>query len=262
MIWREALCEGPVTGSIVEGLFWQQRENYIDGVFGGEDYGAKMVSELDKIRDLSNYDEVILWFEYDLFCQVNMLACLNFIQHNRISLVCLGDELNGKLQGLGEIEASEFKILYDNRVLLSIDDLQYAKEAWQAYSHTTPDKLPDLPSSTTFKHLLPAIEAHLTRLPGKNGLNQIEEKMLGLIRNGIDDGRKLVGTMLRDQGYFGLGDLQYFQYLDQLSPLLNEEKLEINELGNKVLEGLEVFPQPHQYIGGVFRPEYYQSQWG
>ncbi|MDW3196611.1 MAG: hypothetical protein R8G66_29815 [Cytophagales bacterium] len=261
VVWREVLCEGPVKGPIQEDLFWEQRAAYIQDKFGGEHYKEKMIAELDKIRNLSSYDEVVLWFEYDLFCQVNLLACLNFIDHEKICLVCLGDELDGQLRGLGEIAANDFITLFESRLPLSKDDLAYAKAAWQAYTSDTPEQLSVFSSSDTFKHFKPAIAAHLTRLPGKNGLNQVEEKMLLLIKEGINNDRKLVGTLLRDQGYFGLGDLQYFQYLDQLRPLLKEEALELNELGINCLEGLAVFPQPDQYIAGVFRPSYFEKTW-
>lgn len=262
MIWREALCDGPVKGSIQDDLFWKRRASYIQDALGGENYELKMITELDKIRDLSSYEEVVLWFEYDLFCQVNLLACLSFIDHERISLVCLGDELDGQLRGLGAISARHFVTLFKNRAHLTVADISYAKTAWEAYAHPDPENLQKLAPSSAYKHLEPALAAHFTRLPERNGLNEIEEKMLRLIKEGINEERKLIGTMLSNQGYFGLGDLQYLHYLDQLSPLLEENTLEINELGNMVLQGVTVFPQPHQYIGGVFRPDYYQNQWG
>ncbi len=257
VIWREVLSDGPVSDPIRENTFWEKRAAYIQGEFGGEGYASKMLLELDKIRDLSKYNEVVLWFEYDLFCQVNLLACLNFIDHNQISLVCLGDELDGQLRGLGEIEADDFVGLYNQRIQLSDKDMTYAQTAWLAYTDVSPEHLKTIPPSSTFKHLKPAIEAHLQRLPGKNGLNHIEKKMLGLISEGITDERKLVGSMLRDQGYFGFGDMQYFHYLDQIKTLLDADKLEVNELGERILAGTEVFAQPNQYIGGVFRPDYH-----
>lgn len=262
VIWREALCDGPVSDPIRENLFWEKRATYIQEGLGGENYADKMLTELDKLRDLSSYNEVVLWFEYDLFCQVNMLACLSFIDHEQVSLICLGNELDGQLRGLGEISAGHFQMLFKGRSFLSKEDISYARAAWQAYVHPTPEKLRTLTPSSTFKHLKPAIEAHLTRLPQKNGLNDLEVKMLDGIREGVNDERMLVGTMLRKQGYFGLGDMQYFYYLNQIRPLLHEDKLEVNESGQRIIQGLAVFPQPNQYIGGVFRPDYYQKEWG
>ncbi len=256
VVWREALCDGPVSNSIRHDSFWDKRASFIQKGLGGENYADKMLAELDKLRDLSGFDEVVLWFEYDLFCQINMLACLSFIDHREISLVCLGDELDGQLRGLGEISSIDFITLFKNRSSLSKEDITYARSAWQAYTDPSPEKLRSLSPSATFKHLKPAIEAHLSRLPQKNGLNNLEEKMLKLIKEGIDNERKLVGTMLRDQGYFGLGDMQYLHYLDQLRPLLKEDTFELNESGDRILQGLAIFPQPIQYIGGVFRPDY------
>lgn len=262
VIWREALCDGPVADSIQENSFWEKRADYINTALDGEHYESKVITELDKIRDLSNYEEVVLWFEYDLFCQVNMLACLNFIDHNRISLVCLGDELDGTLRSLGEIGANDFITLYNQRTLLSQEDLLFAKTVWEAYTSTGLEKLQSIEDSLTFKHVKPAIQAHLTRLPQANGLNAIEEKILRLIKAGVNEERQLIGTMLRDQGYFGLGDMQYFHYLNQIRTLLKKEVLEVNDWGNKILDGKAVFPQPKQYIGGVFRPDYYKIKWG
>ena len=262
VVWREALADGPVSDPIKGNTFWKKRADFIQGGSGGEGYADKVLCELNKLRKLDAYEEVVLWFEYDLFCQVNMLACLNFIHHDRISLVCLGDELGGQLQGLGQISAHDFITLYDQRTFLSHEDLSFAKSAWQAYTRETSEGLMTLVPSSAFKHIKPAMDAHLTRLPGKNGLNQPEVRMLNLIKGGIGDERKLIGTILRDQGYFGFGDLQYYRYLDQLRPLLIPDKLAVNNLGEKILEGKAVFAQPDQYIGGVFRPDYYQAKWG
>lgn len=262
VVWREALCDGPIADPIREDSFWDKRAAYIKDALGGEHYEAKMISELDKIRDLSRYEEVVLWFEYDLFCQANMLACLNFIDHNRISLVCLGDELDGTLRGLGEIAANDFITLYHQKTRLSREDLQFARTAWEAYTDAGLNKLQFIEDSTTFKHLKPAIQVHITRLPGANGLNALEEKMLRLIKAGVNDERRLIGTMLKDQGYFGLGDMQYFHYLNQIRTLLKKTEFEVNDWGNKILDGKAVFPQPKQYIGGVFRPDFYQKKWG
>lgn len=262
VIWREALCDGPISDPIEGDDFWKKRAAYIQGALGGENYADKMLTELDKLRDLSDYDEVVLWFEYDLFCQVNLLACLRFIDHEHISLICLGDEIGGQLRGLGEIAATDFLTLFNDRSTLSKEDIAYAHTAWQAYSFPSTQKLSTLAPSATFKHLQPAIEAHLCRLPQKNGLNELEKKMLTLIQGGINDQRKLIGTMLRNQGYLGLGDMQYFHYLDQIRSLLKEEKLQVNDIGERILQGLAEFTQPNQYIGGVFRPDYYQKKWG
>lgn len=262
VVWREALSDGPVSDPIHSDAFWNKREQFIGEAFGGDQYAIKMLAERDRLKDLSQFQEVILWFEYDLFCQVNMLACLSFIDHPRISLICPGDELGERLQGLGEIQVQNFITLYGKRLHLTPEDIAFAKSAWRAYTAPSPGLIKSLENSETFKHLKPALEAHLQRLPGENGLNQIEMRMLGLIQSGVDDERQLIGTMLREQGYLGLGDLQYFHYLKGIRSLVGNENLKVNELGNSILKRSAVFEQPKQYIGGVFRPDFYRSNWG
>lgn len=256
-VWREILCEGPVSWDIQGESFWQQRAQFIKEQFGG-DYDI-MQSQLEKMRHLSQYDEVVLWFEYDLFCQVNLMASINFIDHKRISLVCLGDELDGTLRGLGEITAKDFIGLFEDRVLLTSGDRAFAKKVWYAYTDPSSELLRQVEYHGTFPHLEKALWEHMFRFPMANGLNRIEQKMLRLVEEGVSTKNELVGKMLRSQGYLGFGDSQYFRYLDQLQDLLEVDRLVLSDLGKAVLKGEEVWPQPQQFIGGVDRKEYFSK---
>ncbi len=73
---REALIEGDLQGTDLA-EFWKTRAAYI-GIPTAE-YYDKVVTEFDKILNAPDNSEFNLWFEFDLFCQVNMWFVLSLI---------------------------------------------------------------------------------------------------------------------------------------------------------------------------------------
>src|ERR1700683_3106691 len=71
LVWREMLCEGPVSGHLHDPAFWKRREEYICVRYNEkpEGYFDKVIMEqiwLEAFVD--DYSEIVLWFEHDLFC--------------------------------------------------------------------------------------------------------------------------------------------------------------------------------------------------
>jgi len=90
VVWREMLCEGPCIPAIGSKEFWDTRANFIgEYIDPGERlrYFPEVVEEIQQVdQALPNIKEVVLWFEQDLFCQINLLGCLTYL-----------DELNPEL---------------------------------------------------------------------------------------------------------------------------------------------------------------------
>ncbi len=237
IVWRDVLTEGPIGDNIHTDLFWEKRKSYMESTYPGDyTYEDKVRSDIEQLRNARDFGEVTLWFEYDLFCQVNMVACLSFFEHPTVSLVCLGDELAGRLQGLGEIASTDYLKLFEGRRQLTIEDLKYAEEAWKCYSSGNKKQIARFSHDhRTFKYLGPAFQAHIDeRTPASNGLSKVERRMLQLIDGGIGEERKLVGTMLREQTWLGFGDLQYFTILKGLKHLLTDD-FRLNDEGRSRL---------------------------
>ncbi len=76
VVWREMLCEGPVINDVGTDNFWKIRYDFYENELGIKklDYFDNSIKEIIKLEDLEGYKEVVLWFEYDLFCQVNLMA--------------------------------------------------------------------------------------------------------------------------------------------------------------------------------------------
>lgn len=190
--WREMLCEGKTTVHVGSEAFWKSRFDFLKASYK---VTKKQFIDLTlkEYRNLCNHkkqDEIVLWFEYDLFCQVNMLAVISWLKRYRkgrkISLVCCGEvKGSSKLLGLSELTEKQLKDEYKNKIDLSIDDIEYADYVWQLYCSNNPIKLQNVykyEPSSTFKYLADGLLAHLQRFPSiGNGLNFVENNILNTV---------------------------------------------------------------------------------
>lgn len=69
VVWREALIDGP----LADENFFEAREAFINSVIGSDqsDYKSKVLEEFKKLNTAAAGSRIYLWFEDDLFCQVN-----------------------------------------------------------------------------------------------------------------------------------------------------------------------------------------------
>jgi len=171
MVWREMLCEGPLQKEVGSDKFWMSRYSFFKSELGVSklEYYDRTIKEIIKIEDIANYKEVVLWFEYDLFCQINLLAvCAYLLKYYRkdvkISLVCTGREDGKKsLQTLSDYSSVEYQKLLDKRVTLSRNNLLFAEESWNLYVENDREKLQafDFNKSLKFRYLQIAMDQHL-----------------------------------------------------------------------------------------------------
>jgi hypothetical protein len=266
-IWREVLAEGPVTNDLGTAAFWKQRSSFFQDqlAVSKAEYQEKTQKEFNTIQQFADYDAVTLWFEYDWFCQINMIGLLAFFNQQQgkrppISLVCAG-EVTGydRLVGLGEIDPKLYPHLWEQRLLLPQAALYTASQFWDAYLAGRPEELIPLAQAAYphFPYLAPATEAHLSLYPQPgNGLSRLQEEILTIIQQDPMSQRQVVGKMLREENYLGFGDLQYEGYVAGLSPLLDTDgdTLQLNDYGKAVLAGKADFQAngaPVYYYGGA-----------
>ncbi|MEM6344344.1 MAG: hypothetical protein AAF927_10715 [Bacteroidota bacterium] len=267
MIWREMLVEGPALYPVLTEDWFETRRDFINQAYKPEDHDQvnSMRNEFEKLLDLSGFDEIVLWFEYDLFCQVNMIAALSTLGkfNGKVSLVCPEDHPEiENFRGLGQLSARHFGPLFAERLSLSAEDLAFANRVYQAYAAANPQSLlkmlnQDFPEA--FPSLKAALQLHLQRFPNKqNGLALEEQEMLQLLGEGLPSRFKWVGSILRGDHQRGFGDSQYFHRIDRLEPLFveTEESVRLSEKGEKVLAGEAKFEAPSVWIGGASSSEW------
>ncbi|GAA4278958.1 DUF1835 domain-containing protein [Aquimarina mytili] len=272
LTWREMLCEGPTEIKIETKSSIQKRKIFLEKYYRitTDDYEEKFISQLKKLDNLNDFSEVILWFEYDLFCQINMIAVISLLLRKGIEdvpiyLVCSGRIAHEKkLMGLCELSDIQLKKHYENKVLLTIDDLELAEYIWTLYCESNPKKIAgQIKKNSSFEYLAISLRAHLQRFPNMlTGLNVLEHNILEMVdKYQIKNIRQLMGYALEYQGYYGYGDMQMkrvlarlFQFLDQ-----TKDRLQLSERGKLALAHKKNFYNTQKldwHYGGVKKYDY------
>lgn len=247
LTWQELLCEGPTTEKVGSELFLETRKSFFTQFYNIDLDIEFIKSELDKFNDSENYSEIVLWFEYDLFCHINMIAIISLIQQKKMNLplhlVCSGRiEGSKNLMGLSELSPEQLVNHYKNKVLLNKDDIDIATTVWGIYCGVDHTLLkPFIVKPSSFKYLSNCLKAHLERFPNSvDGLSILERNILQIIvKQSITSKHHLLGYALNYQGYYGYGDLQLERIINQLSMFysVTEGEIELNRKGHEALLG-------------------------
>lgn len=247
--WREMLCEGKTSTDVGSESFWKTRFDFLK-----DSYKVTKKTFIDftlkEYRNLCNKKdskEIVLWFEFDLFCQINMIAVISWLKRYRkgyhISMVCSGNiEGSKKKFALTELSQAQIQEHYKTRIDLTQDDIEYADYIWQLYCSDSPLRLETVHKfnpMSPFQYLAAALESHLSRFPSiENGLNSVENFVLQTSETYQPKTKKeLVDKLLENQETFGFGDSQYYEKLEKLKSLFSTTKTaKLNKNGKKVLE--------------------------
>lgn len=264
--FREMLCEGPVSLNVGDEKFISLRSKFLKETYSitEKEYQDKFIYELEQLGAINNYDEIVLWFEFDLFSHMNLLAVITFLLQNKkqdpLSLVC-SRKLEGELEmvPLSELSEEHLEQHYNFRIPLTEDDIDTALFIWEVYCSNNHKRLfSEIKKSSNFEYLSSSIRAHIERFPStKTGLNTLEINVLKLIkRHDIKSLNHLLGYALKYQGYYGYVDVQMQRVIDKLKDFytISKSGIELNENGIKALNGTQNYYQKlkdNEFYGGV-----------
>jgi hypothetical protein len=245
LTWQETLCEGPTIPAIASDEFFKIRHKFLQEYYDIEVDNDELKSELSKLDNPDKYDEIYLWFEYDLFCHINLLGVINLLHQKNINrplyLICSGRVKGEKnLKGLAELSAEQLLDHYHKRILLTNDDKELCIALWRTYCGKDHNILkPYIVTKSSFKYMTNCLKAHLKRFPHqKSGLSVIEDNILRIIRdNDVKSLHHLLGYSLNYQGYYGFGDTQLRRIIDKLSVFYDtsETGVVLNRKGHEAL---------------------------
>jgi len=196
----------------------------------------------------ADHDEVVLWFEHDLFCQLHLLYLLDWFSQNgisqtKLSLICIGEFLGKEnFRGLGELTPEELASLFPKRQAVKSAQLNLAASAWQAYRSADPTQIERFlqVDSSVLQFVGPALRAHLQRFPSSgNGLGRIENRLLQLIQRGANRFGDLFVQFAATESVYGFGDAQLWFTLRRMTsvkqPLLTITNCENEPMNQQVL---------------------------
>lgn len=221
LAWREALVCGPAPGWMSDQEFQETRARHLAQAYGIE--LEKAQSELSEqhvaLSRSADHEEVVLWFEHDLFCQVQLIYLLDwFAKHEpgktRLSLISI-DRFPGieDFRGLGQLDETQLESLFPARHEITSEQLTLGSKAWRAYSSSNPTEIEALLQSDTsaLPFLASALLKHLERFPStRNGLGRIANTALELIEAGRGEFRILFPEFGRREPIYGFGDAQLY----------------------------------------------------
>ncbi|MGB5479905.1 MAG: DUF1835 domain-containing protein [Eudoraea sp.] len=267
--WREMLCEGKTETNVGSESFWKTRFDFLHKNYKVSKswFVEKTLKEYRSLCNHKQQDQIILWFEYDLFCQINMLAVLSWLKKHRryaeIYLVCSGDEdETNRLYRLNDLSDEQLFNSYENKVKLSQNDIEYADYVWQLYCSDNPIRLENLIDfdNYQFDYLSDAIKVHLRRFPTiKNGLNELENRVLEFSLHQKPKSKKeLLGKLIENQGFYGFGDTQYERVISSLRPLFSSfNPVRLTAKGKQILDGQTNYysqiRDSEDYLGGALK---------
>ena len=264
-VWREMLVEGPARGIPGTETFWDTRAHYFATLpeVPEDSYRPQTQQEWNRLAEAPKDAEWVLWYEYDLFCQINLMALLAGIRAMptpppKLSLVCVGQQPDGNWVTLGSFAPLAYPSLLETRKPLGRDALAYAVEVWDAWVGADPRQVMAFVQKNhqAFPYLPQALEAAESLFPARGGLNLPERWLLGRMAEGSLSIHSLIGEALRNANHpFGMGDLQWLYFLKGIGPLWVKQGdlVQLSPLGGKVHQQKEVFvgQLEGRYIGGA-----------
>lgn len=269
--WRDVLHEGPVPAGLALEELSEVRALFI-GSIGWEDYHTARESFATRdrvIRDHGRFDEIALWFEWDLYDQLQLIQIIDFLVSEQrplsdITVVnCAGY--------LGELSVEQLNDVADDFSLLTQPAAIDAVDAWNAFRSSDPAVLFQLIRNRAIGgESLPFLRAALYRLleelPSvQNGLSRCEQSILEALRRGPlrMDALFVAAHQAREERRF-LGDTVFKTQLDRLRsgarPLVGDslsgmlDEVAITDVGVAVCsdEGdWLTLGAPERWIGGV-----------
>ena len=228
LVWREALIDGPTPQGLADEEWREVRALHLSRAYD-EDF-AKVAGGLrrqeEALESFTDHEEVLLWFEHDLFCQTILIYLLDRLARRprgqtTISLVCVGEYPGVEdFRGLGQLTPPQMRSLFDSRREVTDEQFALASRAWAAYCAPDPRALRELLGGDTsaLPHLARAMGKHLARFPSRrNGLGLVEQTALELVDAGHAEFLSLFPAFVRREPAYGLGDAQLWLALRRLN---------------------------------------------
>ena len=278
--WDDLLHEGPTP--LVSGDEWLRvRVRYLASAgYGDED---EMLRDLrakgDPLEGAAAHDEVVLWLEHDLHCQLLLIHHLWWLARHappstRLSIV-MGAE------HLGLLKPEQFPQRFDARRPISAEEIAAGAEAWTAFCGDDPRRLEALARDAgPLTSVPPAMHRMLEEFPdARTGLSRSERQILDVLSEGPRSPGQAFVACAKFEEDIWMGDWSFWMIVKRLAggarPLVAAEvvrdgerfpdgTLTITDAGRSVLDGRAdhlAINAPSRWIGGTQLTPERQWRW-
>ncbi len=228
--WRDLLHDGPVPAGLPLEELSRVRARFIaDQGWGAAGQDEAMLAERDAVlrefgerdaalRGWTGHDETVLWFEHDLYDQLQLLQVLDALgddagEDARLSLVC-------EAEYLGMVTTGRARELFERRKPVTWEQLALGRRAWEAFRAPDPTQVERLlaEDAGALSFLAAALRRHLEQFPStRDGLSRSERQALEAIGAGAATvAEAYTASHQGREDPVWLGDATFVWYLERL----------------------------------------------
>jgi hypothetical protein len=251
--WRDLLHDGPVPSDRDLTAFRRVRGEFLASR-GWQSQSAAIAdfTERDARLDSIGPDDVlVLWFEPDLFDQLQLIQVLARLAHRdataRPTVTIVPADCF-----LGPLKPEKFVPLYDTRRTITDSDFAIGTAAWDAFTADAPDALLAVTDrvdrevrarayayddAERLPHLAPALRRQLEEYPDTQaGLSRSERQLCEALAPGPLTLAKLFTAHQSAESWVWLGDWSFAWYVQRLSDCAHPLVVHVN--GSRVIAPL------------------------
>lgn len=281
LAWKDALHDGPVPQTETLSALSDIRAQALVG-FGWSNYEkvrADFANRDKTLEDFRKHQDIILWFEHDLYDQLQLLQLLDwFAQQDmngiNLDIIQINSHAGVKpFYGLGQLSGTQLARLFPMRKRVIPEQTAIGTDAWQAFRSSDPTALLDFmqPKYPEMPFLSAAILRFFEDYPWiADGLSRTERQVLQAAASGK---RKKAEIYMesRKQEDVPWGDASVYLRMAWLTAGKNPALVEapkneftITNIGRELLEGktdwIRLQGGMNRWLGGVHLNGE-QSQW-
>jgi hypothetical protein len=225
--WRDILHEGPVPGGLPLPELSRVRARFLadKGWADAATVYADFEARDQALFSASTWERVALWFEHDLYDQLQLLQLLAWFAENRspaaLQMLCInGYPGMASFGGLGELDANQLSGLRGTERAVSEEQLELGRLGFEAFTSETPERMiafieRDL---AVLPYLRAALERLLEEYPGLgDGLGRSQRQLLSAIQPCVGDLGKMFALCANAEQARYLGDIAFLDYASVLA---------------------------------------------
>ena len=264
-VWADVLHDGPVP-DLPAAQLRRVRADHLRHTFGvAGDQVDREFRRQEALDDFRRHEEVIFWFEHDLFDQLLLVRHLDWLSQidrgsTRFSLVCRDEYL-------GPLPPSRLGELFPERVAITEEQIEAGRQAWTLFTSERPSDLVEWVAqgrAGSLEFLPGALHRLFEEFPSTdNGLSRTERQALVAVRQGASTLKEtFIGSQHMEERIF-MGDLTFWTVVRRLSevahpllavspasPALNgDTRVSLTAAGRRVLDCGE----DHVALNGIDR---------
>lgn len=246
--WRDVLHLGPVPGGLALEPSSEVRARFI-AAWSGLAPASVRAEFAERDAALRRATEVVLWFEHDLYDQLQLIQILGALGEQPATEAWLINIAAfpgvAPFHGLGQLDASQLASLWPRRVRVTAAQHDLAARAWAAFTSADPGALRRFvegEDGAALPFLRPALARLLEEFPAApDGLSRTERQVLRAVADGHASFPAIFrATQQREEAPF-MGDTVLQLFIDELThaktPLLTREPIALTEAGRRVVAG-------------------------